>query len=127
MTTTVEATIAFGDQPVGQVGPVVTPNLPSDCVAYQVNFTNDSTWPTNGQDVLEATTEVSWDGGSTWTLDAQVVLSGQGWVDRHGNPINTSGWNVGWDDSGTTQAQLRLTLNMLQECNFGAALSIIEP
>ena len=124
MAKTTQITIPPTQLSVGQHGPFTSGLLPSTLAGYQIDFTNDATWPASG-DVITVTAEQSNDSGSTWAFDASITMAGGQWVTRQHQPTNTSGWSVQLDNQGSTTRKIRVRVNVLQACKLGATVSSV--
>jgi len=123
---TTQLTIPLRTLTPGLKGPFTSGTLPAALSGYQIDFQNDGTWPTNGNDVCTITVEQSNDSGQSWVFDASVTLSGQAWTTKQGTVVNTIGWSVSLDNQGSTGRQIRVSVNVLQTCTLGATVSSLS-
>lgn len=106
---------------LGLVGPFTSGTLPASISGYQVDFINDSSWPSSG-DVIKITVDLSNDNGQSWQFDASITFSGGTWRARGGAATNTSEWDVSISQASPTR-KVRFTLDVFQVCTLGATLS----
>jgi len=119
-----QITLPLTSLSAGSRGPFTSGILPSTLTGYQIDFTNDATWPPSG-DVITVTVEQSNDSGSIWAFDASITMSGGQWKTRQGVPTNTVGWSVSLDNKGSATRKVRISLNVLQACTLGATVSSV--
>lgn len=119
-----QITIPLTSLPAGPRGPFASGTLPAALSGYQVDFTNDASWPAAG-DVLTVSVDVSPDNGQTWRFDASITLSGGHWKDQQGVAVNTAAWNVSVPGIGSSTRKMRVTLTVAQPCTLGATISTL--
>lgn len=124
MAKTTQITVPLTQLSVGSHGPFTSGLLPAALIGYQIDFTNDVTWPASG-DVITVTTEVSNDSGSTWAFDASITMAGGNWVTRQGATTNTTGWSVSLDNQGSMTRKIRISFVNAQACKLGATISSV--
>lgn len=124
MAKTTQITIPLTALSVGLHGPFSSGDLPSDLTGYAIDFQNDVTWPASG-DVMTVQVDQSNDSGQTWDFVAAITPVGGQWVDRQGQPINTTYWNISLNNQGSMTRRVRVSLNVLQAFNLGIMVSSI--
>jgi len=122
MAKTTQITIPLTALSAGAHGPFTSGLLPPALTGYELDFTNDATWPAAG-DVIQVTVEQSNDNGQNWQFDASLTMGGGQWKTRQGVNTNTSGWSVSLDNQGSTTRKARISFNVLQACKLGVTLS----